>query len=678
MVKYAALKGFYEIDRTIGCGGFAKVKLGTHIATGEKVAIKIMEKEMLKDDIPRVRLELKALKSLSHQHICKLYQVIETDTHFFIIVEYCSGGELFDHIVEKNRLSETESRLFFRQIVSAVAYLHSIGYAHRDLKPENVLLDKDQNLKLIDFGLCARPEGGIASPLYTSCGSPTYAAPELILGKQYLGPEVDVWAMGVLLYALLAGFLPFDDQSIESLYKKILSGKYEEPTFMSQGSRRLIRQMLQVNPKKRITVEELLSHPWMTMGILEPVSVKSESIKGYDEDCVTLIAQYYGVSVDIMWRNLKRWKYDYNLATYLLLVAKRKRGQPLKLIHGATKIPIKQIAIPYRTPVLPPPLPLRSLGSPAINNNVHTPVSTRDKYSLEKRLRTQLYDYTSVKDNIENVRPLPISPLVNEVFSPTSNFIEPKKPTNIRKPQKRIRSPNLDGDCSPVPHKRATPNAVTPRTPELRNTPSSSSESTGSARRVLGSIERSLNRVRYVLTPRKADNALHPAMLTSKNLCNVSTTQCSDPEYVITELSKALEKKGIHCVRKGFTLRGKLEPNVVNRLGGCSFELEICYLPTIGPQPSLSGSTPTKSILKNGVNGTPTQLQKSKSDDTPISASKNPESYKTHSGFCVTPSAKIGIRRKRLKGDSWCYKKVCEQVLALTATELKQPSESSV
>ncbi|KAJ8930208.1 hypothetical protein NQ314_017016 [Rhamnusium bicolor] len=226
MVQYQALKGLYEVERTIGCGGFAKVKLATHIATGEKVAIKIMDKGALGDDLPRVKLELKALQTLSHEHICKLYQVIETETIFFIIMEYCSGGELFDHIVEKNRLSESESRMFFRQIVSAVAYLHSLGYAHRDLKPvsylKNVLLDKFQNLKLIDFGLCARPSGGMESPLYTSCGSPTYAAPELVLGMQYLGPEVDVWAMGVLLYALLAGSLPFDDHNIDSLYKKIL------------------------------------------------------------------------------------------------------------------------------------------------------------------------------------------------------------------------------------------------------------------------------------------------------------------------------------------------------------------------------------------------------------------------------------------------------------------------
>lgn len=153
MVRYNVLKGLYETERTIGCGGFAKVKLATHLATGEKVAIKIMDKSLLKEDLPRIRLELKALKTLSHKHICKLYQVvilnihchlfyllcfqqiIETETHFFIVMEYCSGGELFDHIVEKTRLTEGESRAFFRQIVSAVAYLHCLGYAHRDLKP---------------------------------------------------------------------------------------------------------------------------------------------------------------------------------------------------------------------------------------------------------------------------------------------------------------------------------------------------------------------------------------------------------------------------------------------------------------------------------------------------------------------------------------------------------------
>lgn len=159
-MKYQALLGQYRLEKTIGCGGFAKVKLATHILTGEKVAIKIMQKQLLMEDLPRVKQEIQAFKSLSHPNICKLYQVVETDTHYFLVMEYCCGGELFDHIVEKQRLSEEEARCFFRQIVSAVSYLHSQGYAHRDLKPENILLDKKQNLKLIDFGLCIKPVNG--------------------------------------------------------------------------------------------------------------------------------------------------------------------------------------------------------------------------------------------------------------------------------------------------------------------------------------------------------------------------------------------------------------------------------------------------------------------------------------------------------------------------------------
>lgn len=160
-MEYSALHNQYRIDKTIGCGGFAKVKLATHILTGEKVAIKIMLKQTLMDDLPRVKHEIKALKSLSHPNICDLYQVLETDTHYFLIMEYCDGGELFDYIVEKEKLSENEARKFFQQIVLAVSYLHNEGFAHRDLKPENILLDKNHNLKLIDFGLSVKPENGM-------------------------------------------------------------------------------------------------------------------------------------------------------------------------------------------------------------------------------------------------------------------------------------------------------------------------------------------------------------------------------------------------------------------------------------------------------------------------------------------------------------------------------------
>ncbi|XP_063177138.1 maternal embryonic leucine zipper kinase-like isoform X2 [Chroicocephalus ridibundus] len=187
---YEEILKCYELHETIGTGGFAKVKLARHLLTGEKVAIKIMDKLALGDDLPRVKIEIDAMKNLRHQHICQLYHVIETSEKMFMVLEYCPGGELFDYIISKDRLSEEEARVFFRQIVSAIAYVHSQGYAHRDLKPENLLIDKEHNLKLIDFGLCAKP-------------------------------KADIWSMGVLLYALLCGFLPFDDNSLMAVYRKI-------------------------------------------------------------------------------------------------------------------------------------------------------------------------------------------------------------------------------------------------------------------------------------------------------------------------------------------------------------------------------------------------------------------------------------------------------------------------
>ncbi|NXJ81800.1 MELK kinase, partial [Trogon melanurus] len=202
---YEEILKYYEIHETIGTGGFAKVKLARHLLTGERVAIKIMDKVALGGDLPRVKVEIDAMKNLRHQHICQLYHVIETSRKIFMVLEYCPGGELFDYIISKDRLSEEEARVFFRQIVSAVAYVHSQGYTHRDLKPENLLIDEDHNLKLIDFGLCAKPKGGLDYHLQTCCGSPAYAAPELVQGKAYIGSEADIWSMGVLLYAVLCG-----------------------------------------------------------------------------------------------------------------------------------------------------------------------------------------------------------------------------------------------------------------------------------------------------------------------------------------------------------------------------------------------------------------------------------------------------------------------------------------
>ncbi|XP_029003612.1 maternal embryonic leucine zipper kinase [Betta splendens] len=326
------LHRYYEVYETIGSGGFAKVKLGRHILTGEKVAIKIMNKKDLGDDLPRVKVEIEAMKNLSHQHVCRLYQVIETSTQIFMIIEYCPGGELFDYIIAKDRLSEEETRVFFRQIVSAMAYVHSQGYAHRDLKPENLLIDEDHNLKLIDFGLCAKPKGGLGYELMTCCGSPAYAAPELIQGKAYIGSEADVWSMGVLLFALLCGYLPFDDENCMVLYRKITRGKYDNPHWLSPGSILLLNQMMQVDPKRRLCVRQLLNHPWVMKDYNSPVEWYSRQPLGYiDDDCITEMAVNFKRSRQSTTEIVKEWRYDHVTATYLLLLSKKQRGKPVRL-----------------------------------------------------------------------------------------------------------------------------------------------------------------------------------------------------------------------------------------------------------------------------------------------------------------------------------------------------------
>ncbi|XP_056265482.1 maternal embryonic leucine zipper kinase [Pseudoliparis swirei] len=326
------LHKYYEVYETIGSGGFAKVKMGRHILTGEKVAIKIMNKKDLGVDLPRVKVEIEAMKNLSHQHVCRLYHVIETSTQIFMVLEYCQGGELFDYIIAKDRLSEEETRVFFRQIVSALAYVHSQGYAHRDLKPENLLIDEDYNLKLIDFGLCAKPKGGLGYELMTCCGSPAYAAPELIQGKAYIGSEADVWSMGVLLFALLCGHLPFDDDNCMVLYRKITRGKYDNPQWLSPGSVLLLNQMIQVEPKRRLSVRQLLDHPWVIKDYNSPVEWRSRQPLGHiDEDCITEMAVNLKRSRGSAAALVEEWQYDQTTATYLLLLLKKQRGKPVRL-----------------------------------------------------------------------------------------------------------------------------------------------------------------------------------------------------------------------------------------------------------------------------------------------------------------------------------------------------------
>jgi serine/threonine protein kinase len=266
--------GHYEIGKTLGVGSFGQVKLGIHIPTGAKVAIKILNRSKIRslDMEQKVRREIKILRLFDHPHIIRLYEVIDTPTDIFVIMEYVSGGELFDYIVMKGRLAEAEARRFFQQILTGIEYCHHHMVVHRDLKPENLLLDADNSVKIADFGLSNLMADGCF--LKTSCGSPNYAAPEVICGDLYAGAEVDVWSCGVILYALMCGSLPFDDENIPNLFKKIKNGMYTLPGHLSKLSRDLIPRMLVVDPMKRITIAEIRQHPFFCTALPLYLSVR--------------------------------------------------------------------------------------------------------------------------------------------------------------------------------------------------------------------------------------------------------------------------------------------------------------------------------------------------------------------------------------------------------------------
>ena len=258
--------GNYILLDTIGKGTFSKVTLGYHIQTNQTVAIKILEKDKIQDkiDIERINREITILKLLYHPNISQLYETLSTSHNFYIMMEYIDGGDLFEYISTNNYLSEQKSCKYFRQLISAIEYLNKLGIAHRDIKPENILLNSTKTtLKLIDFGLsnfCGKDE-----MLNSSCGSPCYASPEMISGYPYYGLISDIWSCGIVLYCMLIGSLPFDDENLKILYDQITEGKFYVPSTLSNEAIDLLKKLLCVNPQKRITLNEIKNHVWFNM-----------------------------------------------------------------------------------------------------------------------------------------------------------------------------------------------------------------------------------------------------------------------------------------------------------------------------------------------------------------------------------------------------------------------------
>ncbi|OMJ74403.1 hypothetical protein SteCoe_26659 [Stentor coeruleus] len=317
--------GQYNIGKTIGKGTFGKVKVGKHLLTDEKVAVKILEKQRIKDaaDIERVTREIHILKLIRHPNIIQLYEIIETKKRLYLIMEYASGGELFDYIVARSRLDEQEACRFFHQIISGVEYIHKLGIVHRDLKPENLLLDDEKNIKIVDFGLSNTYKDG--ETLSTACGSPCYAAPEMIAGKKYIGLHVDLWSCGVILFAMICGYLPFEDPNTSILYKKILNCEYEMPEWVSIEGREIIAKILDTQPETRYTILEIRKHSWFTM-----VKTKfSQGIQvGYNQmpinnEILSKLSDY-NFDLEHSQKCIEANKHDTITTTYYLLMKKHR------------------------------------------------------------------------------------------------------------------------------------------------------------------------------------------------------------------------------------------------------------------------------------------------------------------------------------------------------------------
>ncbi|KAL1024005.1 hypothetical protein UPYG_G00050190 [Umbra pygmaea] len=555
----AELHKYYEVYETIGSGGFAKVKLGRHILTGEKVAIKIMEKKDLGEDLPRVKLEIEAMKSLSHQHVCRLYHVIETSAQIFMVLEYCPGGELFDYIITKDRLSEEETRVFFRQIVSALAYVHSQGYAHRDLKPENLLIDEDHNLKLIDFGLCAKPKGGLGYELMTCCGSPAYAAPELIQGRAYIGSEADVWSMGVLLFALLCGYLPFDDDNCMALYRKITKGHFDNPRWLSPGSILLLNQMMQINPKHRVTVRQLLDHPWMMIGYESPVEWHSKQPLGY---------------------MVNQWRYDQTTATYLLLLSKKQRGKPVRIRHlpvsDVTSCSPLHLGVQSKKTLLfsedddaedccyDDDLPWLSPGQERLtclsvekrqDKTNHAPTTERETITYQSCQGRKGRERTNEnKENVAGDTPKAGGRPVQDQSKKTEQVqkkAEGKLEILAFSPERRSRSLDMAAVCG---------------------TDSGQKKRVG---KVFGSLERGLDKVITMLTPGKR-RGVREGPRRIKAQYNVTLTSQTNADQVLNQLLSILPEKHVDFTQKGYTLKCHTQGDFGKVT--MAFELEVCLL----------------------------------------------------------------------------------------------------
>ncbi|XP_027202280.2 LOW QUALITY PROTEIN: maternal embryonic leucine zipper kinase-like [Dermatophagoides pteronyssinus] len=655
--------GYYLHKKPLGEGGFGKVRLATHLRTNQKVAIKMMNKQKLGQDLQRVRIEIEALKVLQHDNIAKMLQVIETDTDIYLVLEYCSGGELFDYLIAKRRLTETEVRVIMKDLFKVLLYIHNRGFAHRDLKPENILFDQNHKIKLIDFGLAANSSKNKAalSFLQTCCGSPAYAAPELLRGLTYSGPAVDVWSAGILLYSLLVGQLPFDDDNINNLYKKIQDGRFMMPQWLSADVRDLIASMLRSNPADRITVAKALDHRWIRKGFTSvspsmPTPIPSHgplSPAIIDQKIFSYLQQLFPRMTDLeLRRRLKL--FGYVTATYLLL---KHDPQAIQAVKESLQLRMKSLAqqqqelsglvkksenliVEPRIAAIKRKLQLDC--NDTINSQQQQQQQTDQTEPMTKKVKEMISTpkKTLLLNGINSTTVTPKIPppllterkqmLINSAKCHQSPALSPRVPMRLT-PQKarQIKSPKLQKPMndensvsikaktlvkSPLANNNTNGGVTTIKSP-LRDvcnqvlSPTNKQQVKPSPKIMLNTPTKTsssqkslLQRLMASATP--TSDQIHRKLDTSMPSNNITMTSYKEPQECIDHLIHTLRSKGVDCKQKNFTLKCFFNDKIHSSL---KFDLEICQF----------------------------------------------------NGLCV-------IHRKRLNGDAWNYKKICELILQLS------------
>ncbi|KAJ7750396.1 Pkinase-domain-containing protein [Mycena maculata] len=410
--------GNYTLGKVIGEGAYGKVRMGTHRLTSMRVAIKQIPKAMSAS----LTREIHHHRQLHHPHVTQMYEVIATESSIWIVTELCLGGELFDYLVEKGRLSEDETKIIFGQLCLAVAYLHDKGIVHRDLKLENVLLDERCRVKLGDFGFTREFERGAF--METFCGTTGYASPEMLQGRKYLGPEVDIWSLGVILYCLLTGTLPFDDDDENIMRQKIIVGEFEDPEWLSNESRDLIKNILQQDPTKRIPISQILAHPWFTGPA--PVPVRTDTMDSYLSSTTSDASESNHLFTDDVYSSTPTTPDDHEFkpddkgpAIHRTPSEITIRKADLETLHNklASTLPGPQ-TVPEEDEVAPPP---RMLSNLSLTSKAPPPLVVRTPARTKRRSVSSVL--SDPADPVEETEILtPDVPAASDPVQPQVNF----------------------------------------------------------------------------------------------------------------------------------------------------------------------------------------------------------------------------------------------------------------